>query len=542
MIATAASLNLSRRLGASVVLGFVTIELICLALGRVTGVGPILAVIPAVVALTLAAAFASPVLGCALLIVSCFIDRPEIPVGAVHMRVPELAALGLTGAALSTLLRSNGSLRQVLRVLVSIPLFWPIAAFLATNYLSILFSPEKVRSIELNLIYTILALGYFAFVTMRISSRDLHKLAVVLYLAAVFEAVGGLALLWVGSARHDVMYGIQFDPTNHYFMAMGTLQDANYFGSFLITPFLVGVSLAVLQLSSPKGRARIGWTVAGLALLVTAIATSLTRGAWLGLASAMVIYFAVLISKIARLTRFRVAAVAGLAVAAAVTGLLVANAANFGAAGLTGHNAQTGRVPGESASTSLGSVDQPVGGSSLPATNSTSPAESGAGSVITARVKAVFDLTKGSTQGRLYTAGLALNEWRKNPVFGVGTASFHGAATGQEHPWILNMFITALHDTGVVGLLVMIWLVATYLLHLWSAVGRQNQSDVGLFTLSLLAGSAGLFVAFQASTGMILMYPWMLIALGMTLAMQSRDGTPQSAPRDSQAVRAYSSV
>src|SRR5262249_37026418 len=144
-----------------------------------------------------------------------------------------------------------------------------------------------------------------------------------------------------GSVKHQIIYGIQYEPASGYFEAIGSLQDANYFGSFLITPFFIGLSLVMLQLRSQGPRARLVWISLGLALLATAIAASLTRGAWLGLACGMVIYFAIGFSRVSPNTRPRVAGLAVLSVAAIATSLVLVNTSNLGAAGHTIHSSRT---------------------------------------------------------------------------------------------------------------------------------------------------------------------------------------------------------
>ena len=125
---------------------------------------------------------------------------------------------------------------------------------------------------------------------------------------------------------------------------------------------------------------------------------------------------------------------------------------------------------------------------------------------------------------RLLTYSIALKQTLLHPIIGLGTYSFapllaegsdFARFEGWRGLWIGNYLLLALHDTGAIGLLLWAGLI-------WSIIRRgsrtaQATSEVdppfAARTLALIAAIVSLLVAFLATTGFSLGYPWLLIGL-----------------------------
>jgi hypothetical protein len=81
--------------------------------------------------------------------------------------------------------------------------------------------------------------------------------------------------------------------------------------------------------------------------------------------------------------------------------------------------------------------------------------------------------------------------------------------------WIGNYLLLALHDTGVIGLLLWIALMWAVLSSGIRAVRTLGERDVelGRRAIALTAAVVSLLVPFLATTGFSLGYPWVLIGL-----------------------------
>lgn len=121
-----------------------------------------------------------------------------------------------------------------------------------------------------------------------------------------------------------------------------------------------------------------------------------------------------------------------------------------------------------------------------------------------------------NTLTRAVQVGSALDEILKHPVWGGGTSSFQLAFDWQslgtdweDQGWIGNTEMRVLHDTGLVGLVVFV----AFLMSLYrrSKTVLKLESNPELF--ALLASAAVYCVAFQATEGTLLAFPWVHLGL-----------------------------
>jgi O-antigen ligase len=235
----------------------------------------------------------------------------------------------------------------------------------------------------------------------------------------------------------------------------GTLFDSNTLGLYAMGATLMQVTLLV---DTQFLRWR-GWLAAGTLITLVAVALSLTRAAWLGLVVGL---FLVLLSSPRR--RFAIA-VGGAALALVIVAL-VANSALAG------------------------------GGGAL--------AEFSVARVLTSR----------SIFFRLDAYARAWNDFVASPILGNGVNVFaqnHVSPAGGRD-WISNFFLMTLHDTGVVGLALLLgwlgWLAAETWRALKAATGTRRT-----FLLALAIAYVALFITYQATTVFWLGWNWVYLGL-----------------------------
>lgn len=117
---------------------------------------------------------------------------------------------------------------------------------------------------------------------------------------------------------------------------------------------------------------------------------------------------------------------------------------------------------------------------------------------------------------RAYYAGLALDNIRIRPWLGWGTDSFElmqdwDTENGMQGAWVGNMTVRVLHDTGVIGTVMLLGFFGITMWRAWRS--RDSMAK------ALCFGALILLIAFQFTDATTLAYPWLLFGL-MTAATQ----------------------
>ena len=125
---------------------------------------------------------------------------------------------------------------------------------------------------------------------------------------------------------------------------------------------------------------------------------------------------------------------------------------------------------------------------------------------------------------RLYRLQIGIAEWQTSPLIGLGAYSFgqHILDAGGRPDVIASWPILVLHDTGLIGLGAFLVLLGLLGLRLWRAAGNSARGP----TASAYAGAvAVLLVAYLATTALHFAVTWLIFggALGATIQM-SRTG------------------
>ena len=104
---------------------------------------------------------------------------------------------------------------------------------------------------------------------------------------------------------------------------------------------------------------------------------------------------------------------------------------------------------------------------------------------------------------------------------GLGPGSFGYRLPGDYSAgpaWLPNLTLQVLHDTGIIGLLALLWLLAAFYVTAIRALRRAPVGQVRTVLAGLIAAMTALLIAFQLTPGFTLGYSWALLALGMAAA------------------------
>jgi O-antigen ligase len=175
-----------------------------------------------------------------------------------------------------------------------------------------------------------------------------------------------------------------------------------------------------------------------------------------------------------------------------------------------------------------------------------------AGSLFRFKLFNLVNLGSQTAALRLFTYAMALQQWIDHPLIGWGTFTFAPlAAQGSDFQqfdnwrnlWIGNYLLLALHDTGVVGLVLWLGLLTSILRRAVRAIRALRLTD--LFAAStvraLTAAVVVLLVAFLSTSGFSLGFSWLLIGL-LGAYGRTRDATPVVPPTTSEPLERAESL
>ncbi len=331
------------------------------------------------------------------------------------------------------------------------PITTALVLYLLANVAaSLLFGVERTRGLKLDAEILAAVVAYIVAAAL-LWRRDNFRLAVqTLWIVTTLEAAIGI-LAMIIFAAHISPYGVQINEGG-FPMAYGTEWEANIFGSYLLGNFFVLLGDYV------NGRRGYLYTLA-LMIVVLGIGVSMTRTVWLALILCLILFVF-----LARRARRSASSLGRILIAIPVVAVL----------GL-------------------------IAGSATP---------------LAGRLLGLLNLQSSSASGRFVWFNVALQEWKSHPILGNGTGSFnYNAVPGQPHPWLPNLFLLTLHDTGVIGLAALLAAIILFYRAAWKGIRPEN--DRALLVAGAIAGFTGLLLAFQMTTGFWFAYPWMVAAIAI---------------------------
>lgn len=354
----------------------------------------------------------------------------------------------------------------------------------------------------------IIAAGIVYLATLTVSSAlvapdPLASLRLVAWTA--FSMAGGLsaALLLAGRAAHAIR---SFSGPAALVATVGLLSAVAYLlfalgepwvdgptsgmpriSAFVLEPNLYASLLAgAIPLALERWRARPSLAALGTALvLLLALGLGVTRGAYIGLAVGLAVFFVLMVLKAKQSTGLR--AVAVIVLLAGGAGLLMPKLLlNPAHSGVVTPPAVTG-IPGGSPTPRPTPSPRPMGDTETLAF-------------------------------RMVRVVAGLEDWQESPLIGLGAYSY-----GQRHPGygvsevIAVWPVLVLHDAGLIGLGAFIALLTLLGLRLWRTAGDSARGP----TASAYAGAVVvLIVAYLATTALHFAVTWLIFggALAATMA------------------------
>lgn len=368
---------------------------------------------------------------------------------------------------------------------------WPVLGIVVANaFSSILFSASKRFSLQSTVLLAVYVAMYFVTVNLCIYYVQWlqHLMRIFLGLGLVQAMYGLLAMLayTLGQPIGGVMLG-QAGPGT--VSARGTFVEANYLGVYMA---IVGLFLSARLLWSdqriPSWRVALAWLLVSTTLVLT-----LTRAAWLGFCGGLVVLVLVLAAQTRGWRRIVVRVLPLAAVILAIVGISVWII-----------NPWLSELYGEPnvlltrAAAFFGYAPAMLQGSDV----------------------SIAAYSRGSVdfRFRLYREGL--KRWLLKPILGYGTMS--GDAPGVYHGWWLGSMVQALHDTGIIGALLLVWMHIAATLCCWLAHRRERDGSRKYMLLASSVSHALLFFASQFSSFLWLGFFWVFMGLTMALVEASR--------------------
>ncbi|OQY84284.1 MAG: hypothetical protein B6D41_15885 [Chloroflexi bacterium UTCFX4] len=383
-----------------------------------------------------------------LLIAATALDRYRLEMAGAGWRIEHFA---FGGIALAWLLCTRPGLKQFHLARADAWLAAFLGVAVTTSWLHAPRLSESLKFFGL-MCFGVLMFGFFR--AAGAHAKDFTRAVWALIGVGVAASAFGI-LAWLlfplGINLGAQTYSLETFET---FSAYGTLFDSNTLGMFAMATALLQMTL-LLDAQFARWRVALG---VGIAVTLLAVALSLTRTAWIGLAVGLLLIF--LFSP-----RRRWALVFGGAALALVAGALVASSALAG------------------------------GGGAL------------------ADFSAARLLTSQSVFFRLESYARAWQGFAAQPLFGNGANVFaqkYTTAAGTRD-WVSNLVLLTLHDTGITGLA----LLGGWLTSLGVATGRALKRSGSLrpFLLALTIAYVSLLVCYLATNVFWLGWNWVYLGL-----------------------------
>lgn len=388
-------------------------------------------------------------LALALLILATALDRYRFVVAGVGMRVEHFVFLGV---ALAWLVKTRPQRKQFYFARADLLLVAYLAIALVSTWL---FAPDARESMKF---FALMVFGVVLFWFVRAVAANEQNFARGMWtLIAVGVAASAFGIFAWLVFPFGTNLGVQTYSLGTFetFSAYGTLYDSNTLGMYAMAAALLQVTLL---LDAHFARWRV-WLGAGILISLVAVALSLTRTAWLGLLMGLFLIF--LFSP----RRRQAIAIGGAALLLLVTALVVSSA-------LAG------------------------GGGAL------------------ADFSVTRLLTSKSIFFRLDASARAWTDFLAHPLLGNGANVFaqNHLSPSNTRDWISNFILMTLHDTGIIGLLLLgAWLLALGV-ETWRAV-RLGQGEMRAYLLALTISYLALLVCYQATTVFWLGWNWVYVGM-----------------------------
>ncbi len=356
----------------------------------------------------------------------------------------------------------------------------PILALIITGFVSsYLFSPDVVKSYQGVMLQMLYISMYFMAVNVLLEYPDKVKQVIKIFLViGVAHAVWALVALVLYQA--GVFVG-GISPGNFGTLGLpatrGFLQESDLMGAY--GGVILLLLLAHFISYRPTYLARRWVLLAAMIPPFIVIITAMARAAWLGISFCLVLMIFML------RPRFNVINPKTLGVL--ITSLVLFVALVF------------------------------------PTVNYVMSTVSGTENALVKRIQAILDFESGSGAGRVRVQKLAIEEWKESPWLGSGLFSIQGEDLPSGH-WLYSTLIQALHDTGLVGFLLTLWIHLGVIVSSFAAMMKTRDPFMKATLVGFGMGAITIAVSSQASSFFWLGFPWLFMGIVMAVSIMAKGG------------------
>jgi hypothetical protein len=414
------------------------------------------------------------------LLLASFCSAISLEMGPVTLRPDQVIAIAILPPLFLLLISGT-------RPLVRTGLDWLIFAYLFCNiFSSLLNSPDKAMSFQKCVLLIVTSLGFFLTTHLIDSRRRLNRVLVVFIVVGVLEAL--YSILSFALIQKGIDMGGTHAPYGVLY-ARGTFLEGNLFGSFQMMIGLILMSILFCR-SLAEHRVLI---VISLFTVLVALILSYTRAAWIAFVLGLVAY--VLLFQRQLILRYirHLPLVLVLCMFIAVMAYGFAMSRRIGSSNLLG--------------------------------------------VYVHRLTKIVDYRSETSSLRLRVWVGSIRFWLRNPVFGNGTDSIKVLAAdttlpklGEGH-WIPNSILLALHDTGVVGLILFLGIQISFLSHLRRAIRETTFPFYRSIMEGFFAAFIGVQLTYLFTNGFWLIFIWVFMGIGMCCVRFAVSPPPKATDR-----------
>ena len=429
---------------------------------------PVYLLLAVVVVAALALAL-NPWKGVILMLLATQVNFYSFDVGAFTFRPEQLIFL-LAASAWIILVFAQGK-AVIYSTILDKAIWLLLAAGILSSFLNSSVPRAGYQGVALQLVYVSI---FFFTVNVLLNNRS--KIDSVVKLMMAVSVVHALyALIALGFFISGIFIGGISDAhiiASGFTATTGLMSEPNLFGAF--TGMMTLVFAAHLVTPGKNKIMKSRYLVIGFVLLFTACAASMTRGAWIGVVIAVpaLIFCAK--------PKWNVINPKAIMLFLMIVSLFIVV---------------------------------------LPIVNNATSSQ-GNSDVLYTRIGDIVNVSSGTGEGRLIVEGLALDEWKDNPIIGDGVLSFRQLG---RHGWLFGAFIQNLHDTGLVGLGLTMWIFLVPIIYgLWASTkAKSNIRKASLIGFSL--GAVTMFTASQVSSFFWLGFPWFYLGVLIAMAKTTLD-------------------
>ena len=372
------------------------------------------------------------------------------------IRIEQIALIILIIGWLPGLLTGKNRLHRV-------PLLLPIMGYIGVNFLSsALYAPDKGVSYRGSLLLTLYALMYvFSVIVLQEYPEKIKSAVRFLLIMGFLQAAYSLISLFAHYGGVN-LGGITLGHIESAVSLQGSFLEPNLFAAFVAAVSLLFIAF----LAGEKGVINRVWASVGLGFLLLALIFTYTRASWIGFLTGLILL--IFIQSPQR--NFFNPRTAAIAVTMILILLLVV----------------------------------------LPFANAI------ASDTVNKRISNIFDFSGGSGEGRVIVQKEAIERWHNGVLLGNGTLSL--PAIPPAGSWIYSSMLQALHDTGIIGMLLLLWFQIGVIIIILKGYINSKDPFFKAALAGFAAGSIALMIASQASSFLWLGFPWIYAGLAVAVA------------------------